>query len=48
VGTSHNARIGNRTVIASCTLISGYVEVDHMFISGGVVVHQFSKIGRLG
>jgi len=45
---AHNARIGNRTVIASCTLISGYAEVeDQAFISGGVVVHQFSKIGRL-
>ena len=36
------------TVIASCALIAGYVEIeDQAFISGGVVVHQFSKIGRL-
>jgi UDP-N-acetylglucosamine acyltransferase len=35
-------------VIASCALLAGYVEVeDQAFISGGVVVHQFSKIGRL-
>jgi UDP-N-acetylglucosamine acyltransferase len=35
-------------VIASCALVAGYVEVeDEAFISGGVVVHQFSKIGRL-
>jgi UDP-N-acetylglucosamine acyltransferase len=35
-------------VIASCALVAGYVEVeDHAFISGGVVIHQFSKIGRL-
>jgi len=28
--------------------LAGYVEVeDQAFISGGVVVHQFSKIGRL-
>jgi UDP-N-acetylglucosamine acyltransferase len=28
--------------------VAGYVEVeDHAFISGGVVIHQFSKIGRL-
>src|SRR5262249_53172224 len=41
-------RIGNRTVIASCALVAGYVEVeDQAFISGGVVIHQFSKIGRL-
>jgi UDP-N-acetylglucosamine acyltransferase len=45
---AHNCRIGNRTVIASCALIAGYVEVgDQAFVSGGVAVHQFSKIGRL-
>lgn len=45
---AHNCRIGNDTVIASCALLAGYVEVeDQAFISGGVVVHQFSKIGRL-
>ncbi len=45
---AHNCTIGSRTVIASCALIAGYVEVeDEAFISGGVVVHQFSKIGRL-
>lgn len=45
---AHDCKIGSRTVIASCALIAGYVEVeDQAFISGGVVVHQFSKIGRL-
>ena len=45
---AHNCKIGNRTVIASCALLAGYVEVeDEAFISGGVVVHQFSRIGRL-
>lgn len=45
---AHNAKIGSRTVIASCALIAGYVEVeDQAFLSGGVVVHQYSKIGRL-
>jgi UDP-N-acetylglucosamine acyltransferase len=45
---AHNCRIGNQIVIASCALIAGHVEVeDQAFISGGVVVHQFSKIGRL-
>jgi UDP-N-acetylglucosamine acyltransferase len=45
---AHNCTIGNNVVIASCALIAGYVEVeDQAFISGGVVVHQFSKIGRL-
>ena len=45
---AHNCTIGNHTVIASCALLAGYVEVeDQAFISGGVVVHQYSKIGRL-
>jgi UDP-N-acetylglucosamine acyltransferase len=45
---AHNCRIGNRTVIASCALVAGYVDVeDEAFISGGVVIHQFSRIGRL-
>jgi UDP-N-acetylglucosamine acyltransferase len=44
---AHNCRIGNRTVIASCALVAGYVEVgDNAFISGNVAIHQFSKIGR--
>lgn len=45
---AHNAKIGNRCVIASCALVAGYVEMeDQAFLSGGVVVHQHSKIGRL-
>jgi len=45
---AHNCRLGNDIVVASCSLLAGYVEVeDQAFISGGVVVHQFSKIGRL-
>src|SRR5215469_9750823 len=45
---AHNCKIGNNAVIASCALVAGYVEVeDQAFISGGVVIHQFSKIGRL-
>jgi UDP-N-acetylglucosamine acyltransferase len=45
---AHNCTIGNETVIASCALVAGYVEVeDKAFISGGVVVHQYSRIGKL-
>jgi UDP-N-acetylglucosamine acyltransferase len=45
---AHNCKIGNETIICSCALVAGYVEVeDQAFISGGVVIHQFSKIGRL-
>ena len=44
-----NARtVGTRRACASCALVAGYVEVeDQAFLSGGVVVHQFSRIGRL-
>lgn len=43
---AHNCVIGNNTVIASCSLVAGYVEVeDNAFISGGVGIHQYSKIG---
>src|SRR6266700_2443692 len=45
---AHNCTIGDNTVIASCALVAGYVEVeDQAFISGGVVIHQYSRIGRL-
>jgi UDP-N-acetylglucosamine acyltransferase len=45
---AHNCKVGNQTVIASCVLLGGYVEVeDQAFLSGGVLVHQFSKVGRL-
>jgi UDP-N-acetylglucosamine acyltransferase len=40
--------LGDRIVVASCALVAGYVEIENeAFLSGGVVVHQFSKIGRL-
>src|SRR5271157_880641 len=45
---AHNCKIGSRVVIASCVLLGGYVEVeDGAFLSGGVLVHQYGKIGRL-
>ena len=45
---AHNCKIGSQTVIASCVLLGGYVEIeDQAFLSGGVLVHQISKIGRL-
>src|SRR5579864_3266518 len=45
---AHNCMIGNRTVLASCSLMAGYVEVeDQAFVSGNVAAHQYSKIGRL-
>ncbi len=45
---AHDCQLGSQIVVASCALLAGYVEVeDQAFISGGVVVHQFSRIGRL-
>ncbi len=45
---AHNCVLGDNIVVASCALIAGYVEIeDQAFISGGVVVHQYSTIGRL-
>jgi UDP-N-acetylglucosamine acyltransferase len=50
IGThvAHNCRLGNNIVVCNYCSLAGYVEVeDGAFLSGGVVVHQFSKIGRL-
>jgi len=48
VHIAHNCVVGDHNVICSCALIAGYTEIeDHCFISGGVLVHQFSRIGRL-
>jgi UDP-N-acetylglucosamine acyltransferase len=45
---AHNCKVGNDTVICSCALVAGYVEIeDQAFVSGGVGVHQYSRIGRL-
>jgi len=48
VHIAHNCKVGNGNTICSNTLVAGYVEMeDECFVSGGVVIHQFSKIGRL-
>jgi len=45
---AHNCVIGSNVVIASCVLLGGYVAVeDGAFLSGGVLVHQYGKVGRL-
>jgi UDP-N-acetylglucosamine acyltransferase len=45
---AHNCVLGDNIVVASCSLVAGYAEVESdVFISGGVVIHQYSKIGRL-
>ena len=50
IGThiAHNCQLGSGIVVCNNCSVAGYVEVgDGAFLSGGVVVHQFSKIGRL-
>lgn len=45
---AHNCRLGDRVIIANNVALAGHVEIeDNAFISGGVVVHQFCRIGRL-
>ncbi len=45
---AHNCILADNIVVASCSLVAGYVEIEsEAFISGGVVVHQYSRIGRL-
>lgn len=44
----HNSRLGNGVIIASNVALAGHVEIqDQAFISGGVVIHQFCRVGRL-
>ena len=45
---AHNVRLANRVIVCNAVLLAGHVEVDESaFISGGSMVHQFVKIGRL-
>lgn len=44
----HDCVIGNGAIVTSCALIAGHTIVgDNVVISGAVVIHQFSRIGRL-
>lgn len=43
---AHDCRLGNNIVMANDAVLAGHVHIgDRAFISGGVKVHQFSKIG---
>ena len=45
---AHNCRLGNGVIMANGVALAGYVDIeDQAFVSGGVVVHQFCRIGRL-
>ena len=45
---AHNCRLGDGVIIANNVALAGHVDIeDRAFISGGVVVHQFCRIGRI-
>jgi UDP-N-acetylglucosamine acyltransferase len=48
VHVAHDDRIGDGVVIANNVALAGHVDIgDRAFLSGGVVVHQFCRVGRL-
>lgn len=45
---AHDCTLADKIVIANNVALAGEVEVEsQVFISGGVVVHQFTRLGRL-
>ena len=48
VHLAHDCRLGDNTVIVPNSILGGHVTVDdRAYISGGVAVHQFVRIGSL-
>jgi UDP-N-acetylglucosamine acyltransferase len=44
---AHDCRLGNHTIITNNVLLAGHVTVeDRAYLSGGVAVHQYLRIGR--
>lgn len=45
---AHDDLIGDEVILANNVALAGHVEIEERaFLSGGVVVHQFCRIGRL-
>lgn len=43
----HDCRIGNNCILVNNSMLGGHVRVeDRAYISGGVAIHQFCRIGR--
>ena len=43
----HDCRLGNQITVVNAALLGGHVTLeDNCFVSGGVAVHQFCRIGR--
>ena len=48
VHIAHNCRLGSNVVICNNCSLGGYVEIgDRAFLSANVLVHQYTRIGRL-
>jgi UDP-N-acetylglucosamine acyltransferase len=46
VHLGHNVRLGDNVILANNVLLGGYAEIcDRVFIGGGSVVHQFTRMG---
>jgi UDP-N-acetylglucosamine acyltransferase len=48
VHIAHDCRVGNNTIFANYALLAGHVTVeDRAYVSAGVGVHQFCRVGSL-
>lgn len=48
VHVAHDDRLGDGVIMANNVALAGHVTIgDRAFLSGGVVVHQFCRVGRL-
>jgi len=48
VHVAHDCRVGNSTIFANNALLAGHVTVgERAYVSGGVGVHQFCRVGPL-
>jgi UDP-N-acetylglucosamine acyltransferase len=44
----HNTWLGDNVILANNVLLGGYVEIhDRVFVGGGSVVHQFTRMGSI-
>jgi UDP-N-acetylglucosamine acyltransferase len=45
---AHDCHVGNNVIMANACLLAGHVTVDdRAFLSGGVGIHQFCRVGRM-
>lgn len=48
VHVAHDCTVGNNTIIVNNAMLAGHVVVeDRAYISGGVAIHQFCRVGKL-